>query len=199
MVKKISSAVLATLVLASVLFAFWVGGTIMENSASDTPSKNKPADYVIILGCRLDGDKPGKALSQRIDAAVEYLNEQPSALVVCSGGQGNDEEISEAYAISLALQDKGIARSRIILEDKSHNTFENLSFSKKILTNRRDGLPYSVYIATSDYHVYRTRRLANYVGFVEPMVMSAKSSATVFYPGFIREIAAVIRSYFVFR
>ena len=171
----------------------------MENSHSDISSKNNPADYVIILGCRLDGDKPGKALSQRIDAAVEYLNNQPSSLVVCSGGKGDDEEISEAYAISMALQSKGIARSRILIEAKSHNTFENLSFSKELIDRRRQGLPYSVYIATSDYHVYRTRNLANYVGFVDPMVMSAKSSATVFYPGFIREIAAVIRSYFVFR
>lgn len=171
----------------------------MGNSTSDILSKNAPADYVIILGCRLDGDKPGKALSQRIDAAVEYLNSQPSSLVVCSGGQGDDELVSEAYAISQALQEKGIARSRIILENKSHNTYENLLFSKKILDKRRDGLPYRVYIATSDFHVYRSRRLANYVGFIEPMVLSAKSSATVFYSGFFREILAVIRSYFVFR
>ena len=86
-------------------------------------------DYIIILGARVNGTEPSLSLQTRALKAVEYLNENPETLVVASGGQGEDEEISEAECIIRILREAGIAEERIIREDKSTSTAENIRFS----------------------------------------------------------------------
>src|SRR5699024_638713 len=76
-------------------------------------------DYVIILGARLYGDKPAPALEERLKTAREYLAENEDINVVVTGGQGNNEGISEAEAMAKYLIDNGIDKNRIIKEDKS--------------------------------------------------------------------------------
>ena len=51
---------------------------------------------------------------------------------VPSGGKGNDEVIAEAEAIKNYLIEQGISKTKIIIEDKSKSTQENMKFSKKI-------------------------------------------------------------------
>ena len=188
-------AALALVLLAGVLAAFWIGGIIMGKSASDTSAKSEPIDYVIILGCRLDGEEPGRCLDERIKAAAKYLRAHPWAMAVCSGGQGDDEVISEAEAISRALQKRGIPARRILKEDQSHSTYENFYNTKKILDQRKDGQPYQVAFVTNDFHVYRSRRLAEYVGFHNPAAVSAKTPSALFYPNLLREICSVVLSW----
>ena len=92
--------------------------------------KGQPgADYVIVLGAQMKADGPSKALQYRLDEAIRYLNENPSSKVIVSGGQGSDEHISEAQGMYEYLVEKGIEKDRIIKEDKSVNTTQNLAFS----------------------------------------------------------------------
>ena len=199
MKKTIFTAAVALVLLTGILSAFWIGGIIMGGSGSDTLLQDEMIDYVIIPGCRLEGSEPGKCLKGRIDAAIEYLRTHSWSMAVCSGGQGSDEEISEAEAISRELIRRGIPARRILKEDNSHSTYENLIYTKELLDERKGDTPYKVVIATSEFHVYRARFLANYVGFEEPKVISVKSSADIFYPCFLREIAAVIFAWFKYR
>lgn len=192
-------AVVGLVLLTGVLAVFWIGGIIMGNSASDTSGKNSPVDYVVVLGCRLEGEEPGRCLEERVKTAAKYLKKHPFAMAVCSGGQGDDEVISEAEAISRALQKKGIPARRILKEDQSHSTFENFSNTKKILDERKGGNPYQIAFVTNDFHVYRSRRLAAYVGFQNPVAVSAKTPAALFYPNLLREICSVVVSWIRFR
>lgn len=191
MKHKTLKAAIALVLLALTAVLFWIGGIIMNGSASDTLLQGEIVDYVIIPGCALDGRLPGKCLQTRIDTAVEYLRGHSLSMVVCSGGQGNDEEISEAEAISEELQRRGIPKRRIILEDKSTSTYENFLFSKQILDKRKGDTPYRIAAVTNDFHVYRARRIAQTVGFDQPAVLAAQSTAGIFYPGFFREIIIV--------
>jgi uncharacterized SAM-binding protein YcdF (DUF218 family) len=193
--KRFFQIVVSALVFAITLAAFWIGGIILSASASDTPAFDRPPDYLLILGCRLEGEEPGACLTERIEAAVEYLEEHPACIAVASGGQGADEVISEAEAISRALQNQGIVKERIIKEEQSTSTYENFLFSKQFLDDYEEENPYYIAFVTNDFHVYRARKLAAKAGFETPVAVSASSSAFTFYPNFLREIIAVPASW----
>jgi uncharacterized SAM-binding protein YcdF (DUF218 family) len=120
-------------------------------------------DYLIVLGARVEADgQPSKALKRRIDAAAEYLAENPQTLAVASGGKGTDEVISEAECIRNGLIACGIAESRIILEDRSTTTSENMRFSMQLMDG---GAQAQVGLVTNNYHVFRAVKLAEHAGF----------------------------------
>lgn len=194
--KSVLKAAVSFFLLAAVLAAFWMGGIIMGGSDSDTVLKDEMIDYVVILGCRLEGKEPGKCLNTRIDGAVKYLRSHSWSMAVCSGGQGSDEEISEAEAIAAELKRRGIPERRILIEDKSTSTYENLVNTKKLLDARKGETPYRTVIVTNEFHAYRTRALAKHVGFDTPAVISVKSSVGTFCSGLLREIAAVPYTFF---
>lgn len=191
MKHNIFLTILASLFLFGILVAFWIGGTIMANSASDTPAFHQPPNYLIILGCRLEGEAPGSCLSERIDTAAEYLHAHPDCMAVASGGQGPDEATTEAEAIARALEEQGIAPARILKEDRSTSTLENFCYAKELLDKTAKDEPYFIAFVTNDFHVYRARKLAEKAGFSNPIAVSAQSSAINFYPNFLREILAV--------
>ena len=164
----------------------------MGNSASGTPAFHQPPNYLVILGCRIDGEEPGSCLSERIDAAVDYLNAHPDCMAVASGGQGDDEVISEAEAIARTLEKRGIESKRILKEERSTSTLENFLFTKELLDEREHGNSYFIAFSTNDFHVYRAGKLAERAGFVNPIAISAKSSAMNFYLNFPREILATM-------
>ena len=91
-------------------------------------------DCVIVLGCQVLGETPTDMLCDRLDAALELLEENPEALCVVSGGQGNLEDISEAEAMRRYLNAHGIADERIITEDRSTTTDENIRFTAELLS-----------------------------------------------------------------
>jgi uncharacterized SAM-binding protein YcdF (DUF218 family) len=118
---------------------------------------------VIVLGAGIRGEEVGRLLSYRLDNAALYSAKNPDAVIVVSGGQGPQEDIPEALAMERYLINKGVPVDRIIKEDKSVSTHENLVFSKKILDDLL-GAPYSVVVITNDFHTYRALRLAEEAG-----------------------------------
>ena len=120
-------------------------------------------DYLIVLGARVEADgRPSKALKRRIDAAAEYLHENPETIVIASGGKGTDEVISEAECIRNELISLGIDESRILTEDRSTTTSENMKFSMELM---RFGAETKVGIVSNKYHVSRALLLAEHAGF----------------------------------
>lgn len=116
---------------------------------------------VIVLGCQVRGETPSTMLARRLDAAAEVLNENPQAICVVSGGQGRGEDITEAEAMRRYLLDCGISEERIILEDKSTNTRENISNSAELLRERDIK---NAVIVTSEFHQYRAMLYAKKCG-----------------------------------
>lgn len=110
------------------------------------------AQAVIVLGCQVRGETPSTMLARRCDAALETLGEHPNAVCVVSGGQGNGEDISEAEAMRRYLKERGVPEERIVIEDKSTSTRENIRLSAELLRER--GIDRAV-IVTNDFHQYR--------------------------------------------
>ena len=152
--------------------------------------KKKDFDYVIIHGAGLlDGQRVSKLLSDRIDKALDVYHKDPTPpFLIPSGGQGDDEKVSEASAMAAYIKEKGIPEDKIIIEDRSKTTYENLLNSKKII-DERDGDKY-IALVTSNYHVYRALRHAKKVG----LKCTGIGSRVAFYywpSALIREYIAV--------
>ncbi len=121
------------------------------------PPQSEP-ETVIVLGCQVRGEQPSLLLSHRIESAADYLKAHPDARCIVSGGQGSNEQISEAECMFRGLTARGIDASRILLEDRSTSTQENLEFSLALM--RENGLEQPVLIVSNNFHLYRALEMA---------------------------------------
>lgn len=119
------------------------------------------ADYLIVPGAKVYGEEPSDALRARIDLAWDYLSRNPDTVAILSGGQGNGENISEAECMRRVLMSYGLTEDRILLEEKSTTTAENMQFSYGLYGDPEA----SVGIVTSNFHLYRSIRLAKKCGW----------------------------------
>ena len=149
------------------------------------------ADFVIVLGAKVNGVTPSYAMSDRLHAALDYLSAYPDATVIVSGGQGDDEGISEAEAMAVWLKAHGIDDSRILLEDASGTTRQNLENSFVVMRAHGGDPADGVAIVTSEYHLYRAREIAVALG-AKPIGVAAQTSLPAMRVNyFIREAIAV--------
>lgn len=146
-------------------------------------------DTVIVLGCRVKENAPSLMLEKRILAAYEYLADNPTSVCIASGGKGVDEPISEAECIRNRLVEMGISSDRIILEEKSTNTYENILNSKAIM----DELGYSpsAVIVTSEFHQFRASIIAGKQG-IEAYNHSSPTQWLLLPSYWIREWFAIL-------
>lgn len=122
-------------------------------------------EAAIVLGAGVYGRTPSLVLRTRLDAALAYLEEYPDIPAVLSGGQGPAEEISEAQCMYEYLTERGIDGGRLILEDQSTSTAENLAFSKPLLeTAGIDMDTARVAVVTSSFHIFRAELTARRQG-----------------------------------
>lgn len=154
----------------------------------DTADYNE--DVLIVLGAAVHGEMPSYVLVKRLDAAVEYLNENTDAKAVVTGGQGAQEHITEAEAMERYLVEHGIDKERIIKEDRATSTLENYRYSKEII----DDLFPSAKIATvtNDFHIFRAKRLAKAAG-VETSTIHAKTPLSGIAAMYLREMLAIAK------
>lgn len=160
--KKVKSTKIGfciTTVLISLICAFvgmFAFAMVQVISASRYTATNEKT--VIVLGCRVYGTEPSNQLKSRCDVAVDYLLKNPEAVAILTGGQGEDEDISEAQCLFNLMTEKGIDESRLFVEDKSTSTEENIKFAKEIIDENDLGT--FVAIATSDYNEKRAGKIA---------------------------------------
>lgn len=155
-------------------------------------SKANGQRAVIVLGCKVKGDRPSLSLIKRVDAAADFLKNNPKSIAILSGGQGDDEFISEAECMKQMLVKQGIAENRLFLEDKSTTTDENIRFSKEIL----DSLEISdCAIATSEYHQLRAGMICRRYG-ITAHPQSSKTKLTILPTFLLREIFAITKEQF---
>ena len=150
------------------------------------------AQTVIVLGCKVNGTAPSKYLYDRCRAAAEYLNENPDAVAILSGGQGSDEAISEAQCMENVLVEMGIDKSRLYQENKSTNTMENIAFSSKVI--EENGLSTEVVIVTNEFHEYRAKLFCDRVGLSFHSHCS-HSSVYTFLTYYTRELLGIVKEH----
>ncbi len=152
---KIFISVVSSAVIVCVLAAV-ITSIFMIRAMNDCPKNYRTT--LVVLGCQVKNGKPSRMLKSRLDAAYDYLSENETVNVVVSGGQGDDEMISEAQCMKEYLVERGIAPERIFMEDKSKNTEENIRFSLEII--EENGLCEEITIVTDGFHQLRAELIA---------------------------------------
>lgn len=151
--KKAARVLRNVLITGYVMFTllFAVESALMLDAIAKPPTSQRTT--VIVLGCAVYGETPSQMLRLRIDAAEEYLKQNPEADAVLSGGQGPNEDITEALCMYRELVNRGISPERLFMEGKSTNTRENIAFSMDII--RENKLSTDIAIVTNNFHLFR--------------------------------------------
>lgn len=157
---------------------------------SDNVKYNENA--IIVLGSGIRGEKPTKNLVGRLERAVEFWQKNPDAVIVVSGGQGPQEDITEGLAMERYLISRGVPADKIIKEEKATSTYENFVFSKQLLDEYFDG-DYSVAFVTNDYHVFRAKAIAKIAGLDNTVHLHSSTPLYLVLPSCLRECLAVMK------
>lgn len=151
--------------------------------------EKKDLDFIIVLGAHVDGTRMTLALLERTRRAYQYLKENPHTKAVLSGGKGSGENISEAQAMYQYLVDKGVSPERLLKEEQSTNTKENLLYSLQKIGNK----DVSVGVVTNNFHVFRGTAIARKCGFREVCGIPSRYRSWRLLIYIPREILAVIK------
>ncbi len=148
-------------------------------------------DYIIVLGAQVREDGPSVVLRYRLDTAVDYLKENPDTVCIVSGGQGSNEPFPEAEGMQDYLIKHGIETERILLEDKSTSTVENIRNSKEFLRDFYNG----VGIVTNNFHTFRAVQIAKIQGLENVCGIAADSNVFYLPNNVLRECCGILKDW----
>ncbi len=148
------------LVLLAVGFALFAAMEALVVRDNRTDASDKDVTCVIILGAGVNGTEPSLMLATRLRAALDFASDKPDVPIICSGGQGPGEDITEAECMARWLIEHGIEESRIWKEERSTSTRENFDFSTQLMAERGIDPTGNFAFVTNDYHVARAKRIA---------------------------------------
>ncbi len=176
-------------------FECMIIGAIVADTIAACYEPGPDKDYLIILGCGLRKDgTPTPLLKARADKALAFSRRQKELtgrepVFIASGGRGPDEIIPESTAIKRYLMENGISGSRIVEEDASTDTFENMRFSKDRIMEQ--GSPGKVAFCTTNYHVFRSGLYARRVK-MRAVGMGAKTKWYFWPNASVREFVGLL-------
>ena len=149
-------------------------------------------DAIVVLGAQVRETGPSVVLQYRLDAAAEYLKQNETTLCVVSGGQGENEPFPEAVGMRDYLIAHGIGEERILLEDRSLNTQQNIQFSKELLYGK-EFLHGKIGIVTNNFHLYRALKLAKKQELGEVYGIPAGCTPSFLPNNMLREFFGVLK------
>ena len=184
MLKKIAIAIIGFLAL--LLFA---DVALVWGMAHYKP-KIKDADAIIVLGAAINTP----ALKNRTLKGLELYEAGKAGLMVLSGGKISDADISEAEFMAKVINKKSQEDVQYVLEEQSHNTYENIKNSKVKLAEIAPDAD-SVVVVSDAFHLARAVLMAKRAGF-ETVYWQAPSSGYYQRPElrfyYVREFVAMI-------
>jgi len=149
---------------------------------------------VVVLGSKVSGHVPSADLMARIQAAKDWMTAHPGTACIVSGGQGAGELETEAVVMKRTLVNMGIESSRILMEDRSTTTQENLQNALALIDQK--GMSRNLAIVTDEYHQYRAGCIARKLG-AQPYSVQAHTPWYIFSACYARELLALTK-YLIF-
>ena len=146
-------------------------------------------DYIIVLGAQVKGTRVTNSLRKRLDTAFDYISLNPNTKIIVAGGKGEGEDITEAKAMAEYLVERGIESSKIMMENRSSNTNENMKFSLVFIEDKDA----SVGIVTSNFHIYRSIKLAKAQGLTDISGIASPCDSILFLNYMVRESVGIIK------
>lgn len=162
----------------------------LEKNRSD---ELKNVDYIVVLGNKLNDNSPSAALLKRLEKTVILANKYNDAKIIVSGGVSKGNTKSEAMVMKDYLVSRGVREDRIIIEDESKNTRENMKNVKNLIGNDS-----TVLVVTNSFHLLRSISIAKEYKLGEVYgcpVENGSVSTTVQY--FFLEPLFVVANFFI--
>ncbi|MFN6263135.1 MAG: YdcF family protein [Chromatiaceae bacterium] len=167
------------------VFIAYVAVIELKIASLNQAAASKRYSQMVVLGAKVNAAGPSLSLKSRLDLSLIYYKANPDIKIVVSGGQGADEPVTEAEAMAKYLVANGVEARQITLEDKSLNTFENITLSAAFIDPR---LP--VLVVTNDYHALRSCLIASSVG-LDAYCAGAETPSHVWIKLRMREYVAI--------
>jgi len=190
---------LCILILAGVLCYSALLGVVISGEYDRVEGEPKT---MIVLGCQVHPWGPSILLQDRLDTAIEYLADHPDVTVIVSGGKGNDEHASEAAVMRDYLVEAGIPDEKILVEDVSHNTYQNMICSSEMMQEQGLDPADGVLVVSNGFHLTRAKMLWDRVtgqGEYLSVLAAPSSHAPSRLWMYIREPLALVKSFIVDR
>lgn len=119
------------------------------------------ADAAVVLGAAVWSDEPSPVFRERINHAVELHRRGRVRKIIFTGARGSANEPAEAVAARAYAAERGVPASAILLETKSHTTYQNLLYAKRVAD--MNGLR-RVLIVSDPMHMRRAMSMAHDLG-----------------------------------
>lgn len=183
-------------ILVPVIAFFLIVEMIIFSGFFEKP-KEEPK-YIVVLGTTVYEHGPCYLLRQRLEEAAKWAERYPDAKIIVSGGQGEAEPFTEGSEMKRYLVDKlKVADNRILVEEASLNTYENMTFSGCILEKEDEMFSYEntpVLVVTNNFHMYRALKIAKKAGFENVSGAPAPTYFGVFPHYMVREFCAILKN-----
>jgi uncharacterized SAM-binding protein YcdF (DUF218 family) len=127
-VKKLAKTVLVILLV----IAFAAGLMAWRVYSFRNTTSDGPADAAVVLGAAVWTREPSPVFKERINHAINLYRNGRVRKLIFTGGQGNPGEPTEASAARDYALQSGLPASDILIEDKSHTTYENILNAKQL-------------------------------------------------------------------
>ena len=141
----------------SLLYDIYYVTRIAIRSSSDVV----PDTWVMLLGLKLHADKPTTDFIVRMDRAVSLYKKFPQIRILALGGRTGPNTLTEAEVANEYFIAAGIDENRIIPEQESTHTLENLQFARKLVTDNDSG---NIVLISNRYHLARCEAMVTYMG-----------------------------------
>ena len=121
---------LGAVIFLSVVIALSIAVNIWNYGKTD---EKAPSDVAIVLGASVWEDGVSPVYRERINHAIALYEDGFVDYIILTGGFGegsykSDSQVAKEYALS-----QGVPEERILIEEKSTITEENLEFSKEVM------------------------------------------------------------------
>jgi len=118
-------------------------------------------DAAIVLGAAVWSEEVSPVFRERINHAIALYRSGKVRKIIFTGGQGNKDELTEAAAARLYAIGNGIPGKDILIEQRSHTTYENVVNAKQVAD--ANGLK-RVLIVSDPMHMKRAVAMASDIG-----------------------------------
>ena len=173
-IAKTLSVILSAVILAAGLLAWRIYS--FGNTTSDAR-----ADAAVVLGAAVWTNQVSPVFKERINHAINLYRRGQVRKLIFTGGQGNPGEPTESTAARDYALQNGIPASDILIEEKSHNTYENILYAKQVADTH--GLN-KVLIVSDPLHMKRAMAMAEDAG----LVAEASPTPSTRYQGLFSQI-----------
>lgn len=144
-----------------VVLVLIIAGTALRIYTYSDNSSDTQADAAVVLGAAVWSQGVSPVFRERINHAIELYRRGRVHKIIFTGGQGNRNEPTEAAAARNYAVSNGISPSDILIEQRSHTTYENLVNAKQLADTH--GLK-KVLIVSDPMHMKRAIAMAHDVG-----------------------------------